>query len=263
MDKLSDLKAFIGRYDAATIAFSGGVDSSFLAKVAGEVLKDKVLLVTANSSTYPFYELEAAKKLAGQMGLSHKIIVSEETEIPGFSNNPPDRCYYCKSELFEKILSIAAKENPGVVFDGSNADDLNDYRPGMKALKEKGIVSPLEKAGMTKDDIRYYSRQYGLETADKPAYACLASRFPYGEQITSEKLDRVSKAELSIRNFGFTQFRVRSHDNLVRLEFIPEEMEQAWTKRKELNRICRNAGFSYIAIDVSGYRVGAMNETLK
>ena len=263
MSKLEKLKTIISKYSAVTIAFSGGVDSTFLAKVAGEVLNDKVLLITATSSTYPFSELEDAKKFAKQMGISHKVIVSEETDIPGFSNNPPDRCYYCKNELFEKIIYIAEKENPGGIFDGSNADDTNDYRPGMKALKEKGIVSPLKEAGMTKEDIRYFSRQYGLETADKPAYACLASRFPYGEEITPDKLDRVGQAEVDIRKLGFTQFRVRSHDSLARLEFIPEEMDKAWEKKNELNEIGKKAGFNFITIDVTGYRTGAMNETLE
>lgn len=262
MDKLEQLKSVISKYSAATIAFSGGVDSTFLARIAGEVLNDNVLLITASSSTYSSDELEEAKQLAEQLNLSHKIIESEETDIPGFSDNPPDRCYYCKNELFDKIVYIAAKENPGGVFDGSNADDIHDYRPGMKALQEKGIVSPLKEAGLTKADIRYYSRQYGLQTADKPAFACLASRFPYGEQITPGKLDRVQYCEREIRKLGFTQLRARSHQDLVRLEFVTGELDKAWELKDPITRIGKQAGFTFVTIDTTGYRTGAMNEVL-
>ncbi|UCH15035.1 MAG: ATP-dependent sacrificial sulfur transferase LarE, partial [Bacteroidales bacterium] len=175
-NKYDKLKEIIGRYKSALIAFSGGVDSTLLAKVAGEILNGNVLLVTASSSTYPFYELEEAKELANYLNLKHKVVVSEETDIPGFSDNPPDRCYYCKSELFTVIKHIADAEKYDVVFDGSNADDLNDYRPGRKAIKEKGVISPLSDAGFSKQDIRLLSKKYKLPTADKPAYACLASR---------------------------------------------------------------------------------------
>ncbi|MEF8985240.1 MAG: ATP-dependent sacrificial sulfur transferase LarE [Bacteroidales bacterium] len=262
MDKLEKLSAILSRYNSAVIAFSGGVDSTFLAKVASEVLQENLLLVTATSFAFPFHELEEAKKLAKQMNIAHKVITSEEMNVPGYSNNPPDRCYYCKSEVFEKIKYVAEQEGYEAVFDGTNAGDTGDYRPGMKALKEKEIESPLKEAGMTKEDIRYHSRQYGLPTADKPAESCLASRFPYGEKIDAGKLDRVSRAELRIKFLGFTQFRVRSHDNLARLEFIPKEMDQAWEKRSEINNICKEAGYTYVTIDTKGYRSGAMNETL-
>lgn len=262
MDKLENLKSVIDKYDSAVVAFSAGVDSTFLAWVTSEVLKDKVLLVTATSFAFPFHELDEAKKLAKQMNIPHKVITSEEMNIPGYSNNPPDRCYYCKSEVFEKIKYVARQEGYEAVFDGTNAGDTGDYRPGMRALKEKEIASPLKEAGMTKEEIRHYSREYGLPTADKPAESCLASRFPYGEKITSQKLDRVSRAELRIKFLGFTQFRVRSHDNLARLEFIPEEMDRAWENRSRLNEICKDAGYTYVTIDTKGYRSGAMNETL-
>ncbi|MCJ7687887.1 MAG: ATP-dependent sacrificial sulfur transferase LarE, partial [Clostridiaceae bacterium] len=192
----------------------------------------------------------------------HKVVVSEEIDIPGFSDNPPDRCYYCKSELFTVIKHIADTEKYDVVFDGSNADDLNDYRPGRRAIKEKGVVSPLCDAGFTKLEIRLLSKKYELPTADKPAYACLASRFPYGEKITKEKLDRVGKAEKEIREIGFSLFRVRNHDNLARLEFMPKEIDMAWRKRDEINEICHKAGFTFVAVDIQGYRTGAMNEVL-
>lgn len=260
--KLDTLKKNLASFKSAVIAFSGGVDSTFLAKVASEVYDGRLMLVTATSSTYPFYELEEAKTLAKDLGINHRVIVSEELEIPGYSDNPPDRCYYCKAELFGKIVYIAGMEGYEAVFDGSNADDARDFRPGMRAKKEKGVISPLAEAGFTKSDIRYFSEQMGLPTAKKQSYACLASRFPYGEKITKVKLDRLASAEFELRKLGFTQFRIRSHDNLARLEFISEEMDKAWLLRDEIDIICRKAGFIYATFDLKGYRTGAMNEAL-
>jgi len=260
MDKLQRLKEFISRYQSVVIAFSGGADSTFLACVSKEILGQHVLLVTATSSTYPFYELEEAKEIARFLALPHKIIISEEIDIPGFADNPPDRCYYCKKELFAKIKYIARQENYEVVFDGSNADDLNDYRPGMKAIREAFVISPLKELGFSKEEIRIYSRQYKLPTADKPSYACLASRFPYGERITSEKLNRIARVEWEIRKLGFTQFRVRNHEQMARLEFIDAEMDKAWVLRDQLNNICKSAGFIFVAIDLTGYKTGKMND---
>jgi uncharacterized protein len=256
------LNRVIGRYRSAVIAFSGGVDSTFLASVAGEVLDKRVLLVTASSSTYPTSELAAAVALAGSMGLPHRVIESEETDIPGFSDNPPDRCYYCKKELFSKIKKIADAEGLDAVFDGSNSDDLSDYRPGRRAMAELGVVSPLLEAGLTKAEIRRLSRERGLPTADKPAYACLASRFPYGEKITGEKLKRIDLAEAGLRSLGLGQFRVRSHGDCARVEVAPESIESAWARRQEVAAICKKAGFVFVALDLEGYRTGAMNEAL-
>ncbi len=261
-NSLSRLKQAIGNYRSAVIAFSGGVDSTFLASIAGEVLDKRVLLITASSSTYPTSELAAATALAGSLGLPHRVIVSEETEIPGFSDNPPDRCYYCKSELFSKIKGIAEAEGFEAVFDGSNADDAKDYRPGRRALAELGIISPLFLAGMTKEEIRTHSRERGLPTANKPAYACLASRFPYGEKITGDKLKRIDQAEAGLRNLGFGQFRVRSHGDCARIEVAPTALDKAWAQRAEVGAICKKAGFIFVAMDVEGYRTGAMNEAL-
>jgi pyridinium-3,5-biscarboxylic acid mononucleotide sulfurtransferase len=260
--KLDHLKSIISKYPSALIAFSGGVDSTFLANVAAEVLNKKVLLITAASSTYPISEQEEAAKLAQRMGLPHRVIVSEETEIRGFADNTPHRCYYCKQELFSKLTTLAMKEGFAVVFDGSNADDLDDYRPGRKALCELGIVSPLCEAGITKAEIRDLSRERGLSTADKPSYACLASRFPYGEKITREKLERVGRAEHEIKKMGFKQFRVRSHLELARIEVAPAEIEKAWQMRTVIGDVCKKVGFTFVAIDVQGYRTGAMNESL-
>jgi len=262
-DTYDKLLKIIRRYRSAVIAFSGGVDSTFLAYAAAEALAGKVLLVTARSSTYPRSELAEAKAIARRLGLQHRIIVSEETAVPGFCANPPDRCYYCKKELFSKLKALAQAEEYAVVFDGSNKDDaINDYRPGRKALAELGIVSPLLMAGLTKEKIRAMSRKFGLLTADKPSYACLASRFPYGETITRAGLRRVEEAERRIRTMGFTQVRVRSHGDCARIEFIDEEIENAWKKRAAIERACAKAGFVFTAIDTRGYRMGAMNEAL-
>lgn len=261
-NKLTGLKALLATYKSAVIAFSGGVDSTFLARIAKDVYGDNLLLITATSSTYPFYELDEAKSLAVLMKIRHEIIVSEELDIPGYSENPPDRCYYCKSELFGKIKQIALSNGYEIVFDGSNADDLSDFRPGMKAKKEHGVVSPLAETGFTKEDIRHFSEELNLPTARKQSYACLASRFPYGEKITKVKLDRLAVAEFEVRKMGFTQFRIRSHENLARFEFVATEMDKAWAGKSSLIEICRKAGFNYITIDLSGYRTGSMNEIL-
>lgn len=261
-NRLAHLKAELNKYKSAVIAFSGGVDSTFLARISKDVYGDKLLLVTATSSTYPFYELEEAKSLAKLLGIRHKLIVSEEIDIPGYADNPPDRCYYCKSELFGKIKYIADKEGYEAVYDGSNSDDLQDFRPGMKAKKEQGIISPLAETGFTKSDIRHYSSELGLPTAKKQSYACLASRFPYGEKITKVKLHRLAMAEFEIRKLGYTQFRIRSHENLARLEFIPAEMNKAWEEKEMLKEICQKSGFNYVTLDLTGYRTGSMNEVL-
>jgi pyridinium-3,5-biscarboxylic acid mononucleotide sulfurtransferase len=263
--KLEILKENIKGMGSLAVAFSGGVDSTFLIKVAYDVLNDKVIAVTARSSTYPEREFKEAVDFINNLGAKHVVIISEELDIEGFAANPVDRCYHCKKELFTKILDVAEMNNIKFVADGSNMDDLGDYRPGMKAVKELKVVSPLKEVGMTKEDIRILSKEMGLPTWDKPAFACLSSRFPYGQQITREKLGMVDKAEQFLLDLGFKQVRVRHHGDIARIEvsvderkkfFSEELMDKIYLKFKEL-------GFNYTSLDLKGYRTGSMNETLK
>jgi pyridinium-3,5-biscarboxylic acid mononucleotide sulfurtransferase len=256
------LKKIISKYNSAVIAFSGGVDSTFLARFANDVLNGKIVLVTVSFSAVSKDELEESVKIASELNLKHKIIKINELEIPYFSENPHDRCYHCKKYLFTKIKEYAELINYDIVLDGSNADDTEDYRPGRIALKELKIVSPLMEAGMSKDKIRTFSKIYNLSTSSKPSYACLASRIPYGEVINAEKLQKIAYAEKGIRALGFSQFRVRNHDNLARLEFIPEEMDKAYQLKESLSEICLEAGYTYAAIDCSGYKMGNLNSDL-
>jgi len=260
-NKLINLKEMLSSYNSAIVAFSGGVDSTLVTQVAKDVCPN-ITLVTVSFSAIPEFEIADSIELAKTFFLKHEIIKTNELMIPGFTENGLERCYHCKKYLFTSLIKYAKYNNYEVVLDGTNADDINDYRPGRKALNELGIISPLKIVNLTKKEIRIISKEYGLSTESKPAYACLASRFPYGERLTEAKLKRVGFAEERIRKLGFTQFRVRSHENLARIEFIPEEIEKAWQAREQLEEACKSEGFTYAAIDTSGYRIGAMNETL-
>jgi uncharacterized protein len=263
-EKYQSLKDIIKEKESAAIAFSGGVDSTFLLKVANEVLADKVVAVTATSSTYPKRELNEAIKYAEDMKVKHIIISSEELDIEGFALNPKNRCYYCKKELYTKINNIAKEEGVNYVFDGSNLDDTGDYRPGMQAAKELHVISPLKEAGLTKEDIRELSKDLGLLTWNKPSFACLSSRFPYGNKITLSKLTMVDKAEQILLDMGITQVRVRHHGEIARIEVEPSEREKFFDV-EVMDRIgneFKKIGFTYVTLDVLGYRTGSMNETL-
>lgn len=261
-DKLKSLKNIIKSLDSVVIAFSGGVDSTLLAKVAYEVLGDKALAVTARSETYTKSELEDAIKLAKEIGIKHEVIVSEELDIPEFSHNPTDRCYHCKKELLRKLKGIAESKGYKNVIEGANFDDTDDYRPGMKATAELDVISPLKDAKLTKDEIRELSKRFGLPTWDKPSAACLASRFPYGTEITRDKLRVVGEAEAFIKTFGIIQLRVRHHDQIARIEVAEKDMTTLLENRKQIVEKLKSFGFKYVTMDIQGYRTGSMNEVL-
>lgn len=264
-DKLKKLKEIIEELESAVIAFSGGCDSSFLAKIAYEVLGDRAIAITANSELYADSEVKDSKKIAADIGIKHEIISSNELGVPGFRENPPDRCYFCKKELFSKLSRIAEKEGFNYVLDGSNFDDGDDYRPGMKAGRELNIRSPLREAELTKDEIRELSRKFGLYTADKPAMACLASRFPYGTKIRERDLQRIEKSEEFLRDLGFTQLRVRHHGNIARIEILPQDIKSILRNdfREKILEKFKRLGYKYVTIDLEGYRTGSMNEVLQ
>ena len=263
-EKYQVLKDNMKRRGSAAIAFSGGVDSTFLVKVAHEVLGDKMIAVTATSSTYPERELKEAIKYAKDMGVKHLIISSEELDIEGFASNPTNRCYYCKKELFTKINAIAKENGVEYVFDGSNIDDDGDYRPGMQAARELEVISPLKEAKLTKDDIRELSKDLGLPTWNKPAFACLSSRFPYGNEITAPKLKMVDEAEQFLLDMGIRQLRVRHHGEIARIEVAPEERVRFFDidVMNKIGERFKQIGFTYVTLDMLGYRTGSMNEVL-
>jgi uncharacterized protein len=263
--KFQNLQALLQELSSVVIAFSGGVDSTFLLRAARDVLgPDKVLALTATSPTYPRFEFEESRKLAAAMGVRQLVVESNELEIPGFSQNDPRRCYYCKRELFSLCLEKGREMGFQVVLDGSNLDDLQDTRPGREAAGELAVRSPLLEAGLTKEEIRELSRQLGLPTWDKQPFACLSSRFPYGTEITPDRLARVDRCETFLRTHGFRTYRVRYHGETARIELDATEFPRLLDEslRRELVGEFKAAGFTYIALDLEGYRTGSMNEAV-
>jgi len=262
--KEEQLAQILRQLQSVVVGFSGGVDSAYLAYMANRVLGKNALCVTAISPSYPEFQKKETARFVEQFGLNHLEIESEELDNPAYRENAPNRCYFCKSELFTKLEALAVAKNYHAVIDGTNHDDLGDYRPGRSAAKEHQVRSPLLEAQMTKLNIRELSRKAGLPTWDKPALPCLSSRFPYGTSISAEKLSIVDKGESVLRDFGFRIFRVRFHEELVRLEFSPEELPKALNVTMAAILVTRfkALGFKYVTIDLEGYRSGSLNEVL-
>ena len=264
LDKYKQLIEYLRSLGSAAVSFSSGVDSTFLLYAAKEALGDQVIAVTASSCSFPERELKEAKAFCSENGIKHLIVKSEELEIEGFSHNPKNRCYLCKRELFEKIRAIADENGVKEIVEGSNLDDNGDYRPGLTAVAELNVKSPLRNIGFSKEQIRILSRYFGLPTWNKQSFACLSSRFPYGEEITEKKLQMVDRAEQLLIDLGFNQLRVRIHGKIARIELEPSEFDHFMEEkiRKYVHEEFKMIGFDYIALDILGYRTGSMNETL-
>jgi pyridinium-3,5-biscarboxylic acid mononucleotide sulfurtransferase len=262
--RLRELEGIVAPHGSALVAFSGGVDSSLALAVAARALpKDRVLAVTSNNETYLPSELDLARDFARSLGVEHLVVNTRELDDPNYASNPTNRCYFCKSTLYSDLAKLAEEKGYACVVDGANKDDEGDYRPGRKAAKELGVLSPLSRAGVSKAEVRELAKLLGLPSWDKPALACLSSRFPYGQEITPEKLAQVARAEEFLRLEGFRQVRVRHHGEIARLEIGPEELERAFAEREKISAELLDAGFLYVTLDLAGYKSGSLNAALK
>ena len=262
--RLKELEWIVAPYGSALVAFSGGVDSSLALAVAARALpKSRVLAVTSNNETYLPSELGLAKEFTRSLGIEHLVVNTRELDDPNYASNPTNRCYFCKSTLYSDLANLAVERGYGCVVDGANKDDEGDYRPGRKAAKELDVVSPLGLAGVTKAEVRELAKHLGLPSWDKPALACLSSRFPHGQEITAEKLTQVARAEEFLRSQGYRQVRVRHHGEIARLEVGEGELQRAFMEREEISAELGEAGFLYVTLDLAGYRSGSLNATLK
>jgi pyridinium-3,5-biscarboxylic acid mononucleotide sulfurtransferase len=262
-NRLTELENILAPYGSALVAFSGGVDSSLALAVAARALpKHRVLAVTSNNETYLPSELDLARTFVESLGVEHFVVNTRELDDPNYASNPTNRCYFCKSTLYSDLAKLAEERGYACVVDGANKDDEGDYRPGRKAAKELGVVSVLSEAAMTKAEVRELAKHLGLPTWDKPALACLSSRFPYGQEITPEKLSQVARAEEFLRREGFGQVRVRHHGEIARLEVGPGELDRAFAMRERISAELLDAGFLYVTLDLAGYKPGSLNVAL-
>lgn len=261
--KYERLQTILRELGAVAIGLSGGVDSTLLTKVAHDVLGERCLAVIGQSEAFPEGEIEEALQLARQIGVRVRVVPTHELHNPLFQVNRPDRCYHCKTELFSVLRQVADEEGIPHIADGSHADDTGDYRPGMRAAQERGVRSPLLEAGLTKSDIRALAKHLGLPIWDKPSFACLSSRFPYGTVISRELLQKVDRAERFMRELGFRQVRVRHHDTILRIEVEPQDFERVLQYAPQIVAHMKSLGYLYIALDLEGYRAGKMNDVLR
>ena len=261
-DKYEELKRVIKRYSSAVIAFSGGIDSSLVAFVAAEVLGSKALAVTSGSASLKRSDLNLAETLGNAWGINHEVIVTDELSKPDYRSNPVNRCFHCKTSLYSSLAEICKGKNIEVILNGTNTDDLGDHRPGLIAADNYQVCSPLVEAGFTKADVRSLANELGLKNANKPQSACLSSRFPYGTSINEDLLSQVEQSESVLEMLGFTQFRVRHHGELARIEVIETEFNKAAEYRAEIDEGLRRAGYKYISLDLTGFRSGSLNEGL-